>query len=122
MGYACRTLSGFCAAVGVVFFVLARQNPPPRPGIAPPPSPPVTAVTVTAESGGGTSGSPPLAQPKAIEWGIFRVPASRAMVLYWLAVGNSYMNMAQWAPTYFQVKFLSTPAEVCTPLTPAVYP
>jgi hypothetical protein len=35
----------------------------------------------------------------------------QAMVLYWLATGFIYMNMAQWAPTYFQVKLGSTPAE-----------
>ena len=33
------------------------------------------------------------------------------MVFYWIACGNVYMNMAQWAPTYFQDAFQITAAE-----------
>jgi sugar phosphate permease len=94
LGYACRSLGTFCAAVAVVFAALARENPPPSPPSLPDDvdvaaaSPPPAA---TDDKGKNTQKTTP---KKAVEWRIFRVPACRAMVLYWLSCGNIYMNSA----------------------------
>ena len=45
-----------------------------------------------------------------MEWAIFGLKPCVAMILYWLSNGLIYMNMSQWAPTYFQEEFGVTAA------------
>lgn len=97
LDYACRSLGTFCAAVAVVFCALARESPPPPPALQPSPDATDAAAqtsTFVDENGNKSEAKLPKEAKKAVEWRIFRVPACRAMVLYWLSCGNIYMNSA----------------------------
>ena len=74
-------------------------------------APPVDAEAQTQEEEQREGKGEKIEKEKAVEWGIFRLRECQAMVFYWIACGNVYMNMAQWAPTYFQDAFKITAAE-----------
>lgn len=54
---------------------------------------------------------------KAVELGIFRVPAVQALIAYFVAFGTINYSMMQWAPIYFVEKLRCSTAEAAAWLT-----
>ena len=108
-----------CVAVYTVCWqIFARSRPGPRPSTLdsgstpaaepePAPSMEPQQVEEKGEEEKNESG-------KAVEWKIFRLRSCQSMVCYWIACGNIYMNMAQWAPT--------VSPDACGMLLPAYLP
>jgi cyanate permease len=105
--YACRWLATVTAAATIVWQLFAKAKPSDLAGA------PAAALPTTAAGGGSAVAA---AKEKAVEWGIFRVPAVWGMFTYWVANGAVYYTMAQWAPTYFQREFGISAVETGTHL------
>lgn len=52
-------------------------------------------VWVQPEAAAKPAAAAETTEEKSVEWGIFKLRSCQAMVLYWIACGNVYMNMAQ---------------------------
>lgn len=89
--YACRWLATATAAVCCVWQLFAKARPSGLPG--------------TPTSPSGDASKPGATRQKAVEWGIFRVPATWAMFTYGNAIISSIAKSLPTLPSMFSASF-----------------